>query len=65
MLEKIFDMENPLMRALSVVADLIILNVLFVICSIPVITWGASFAALNDVVWHLVRNEGVRPQQTR
>ena len=57
MLEKIFDMENPLMRALSVVADLIILNVLFVICSIPVITWGASFAALNDVVWHLVRNE--------
>ena len=57
MLEKIFDMDNPLMRALSVTADLILLNALFVIGCIPIPLWGASFTALNDVVWHLVRNE--------
>ena len=57
MLERIFDMDNPLMRALSVAADLILLNLLTVFCSIPVFTWGASYTALNDLVGHLVRGE--------
>ena len=54
MLEKIFDMENPLMRTLSVAADLIVLNLAAILCSLPVLTWGAAYTALNDVVWHIV-----------
>ena len=57
MLEKIFDMDNPLMRALYTTADLIILNVLTIVCSIPIITWGAAYSALNEACWRLVKNE--------
>ena len=52
-----FDMENPLMRALSVVADLIVLNFLTVLGMIPVVTAGASLTARNDVLQHIVRRE--------
>lgn len=57
MLDRIFDMDNPLMRALSVVADLIVLNVLTMLCSLPLVTAGAAYTALNDVIWHIVKNE--------
>lgn len=35
MLRAIFDLDNPLMRFLSKVADLLALNLLFLLCSIP------------------------------
>ena len=50
----VFDMENPLMRALSVVADLILLNFLTILGMLPVVTAGASFTARNDVLQHIV-----------
>ena len=53
----VFDMENPLMRALSVVADLILLNFLTILGMLPVVTAGASFTARNDVLQHIVRRE--------
>ena len=56
-LSSVFDMENPLMRALSVVADLILLNFLTILCMLPVITAGAAFTARNDVLQHIVRKE--------
>lgn len=56
-LGSVFDMENPLMRALAVVADLILLNFLTVIGMIPVVTAGASLTARNDVLQHIVRKE--------
>ena len=46
MLKGLFDMDNPFWRFMSLVADLIILNLLFVLCSIPIITIGASTTAL-------------------
>ena len=49
-------MDNPLMRALSIVGDLILLNILTALCCIPVITWGAALTALNDVAWNIVNN---------
>lgn len=48
-----FNMDGPLMSALSKVADLMILNLLFIVCSIPVITMGASFTALSYVTLKL------------
>ena len=56
-LGSVFDMVNPLMRALAVVADLILLNFLTIIGMIPVVTAGASLTARNDVLQHIVRKE--------
>lgn len=41
--------ESGLMRFLTRIADLMILNVLFIVTSIPIVTIGASLTALNFV----------------
>lgn len=56
-MKRIFDMDNPFWRALSVAADLLVLNLLTLLCSLPVITAGAAITAMNDGVIHLVRQE--------
>lgn len=50
-------MENPVMRTLSVVADLILLNLLTLLCSLPLITIGAALTALNVTTIKIVRGE--------
>lgn len=57
MWNRIFDMDNPVMRALGGICDLLVLNLLAVLCSLPVVTAGAAFAALFDVLLRIVRNE--------
>lgn len=52
-----FDMDKPLMRGLSTVTDLIILNFLTLLCCLPVFTVGAAFSALYTVAIRVVRNE--------
>lgn len=54
----IFRMDSPLMRGLSRLADLMMLNVLAVVCSLPVVTLGASASALYYAVGHLQQEEG-------
>ena len=56
-MRKIFDMDNPVMRALSAAADLIVLNFLALLCSLPLVTLGASWAALSETSLRLVRGE--------
>ena len=36
----VFNPDSPMMRALGVVWDLIVLNLLFLVCCIPVVTIG-------------------------
>lgn len=43
---KLFQIDSPLMRTLAHITDMVILNVMWIICSIPVVTMGASTAAL-------------------
>ena len=50
-------MDNVVTRALSKICDMVFLNVLWVICSIPIVTIGASTTALYTVMLKLVRNE--------
>lgn len=57
MIQKIFSMDNSFMRALARITDIIILNVLFLVCSIPLVTFGASLAALYSMTLKMVRNE--------
>lgn len=54
---KIFDMDSPLMRFLNRVGDLLILNVMMIICCIPVITVGAACTAMHYVLLKIVRDE--------
>ncbi len=54
---KFFDIDSPLMQALTKVADLMILNFLTILCCIPIITAGAAFTALHYQVLKMVRNE--------
>ena len=55
---KIFDINSPVMRFLAMVANLFMVNLLFIICCLPVVTIGASFAALNKVVKDVVVDKG-------
>ncbi len=52
-----FDMDNPVMKTLSVAADLIVLNLLALLCALPVVTAGASLTALFDQCIRMVRME--------
>lgn len=53
----LFNPENPGMRFLSKLFDLIVLNFLFVICSLPIVTIGASITAMYSVSLKMIRNE--------
>ena len=46
-MKRLFDMDNPLMQALGILADLMVLNLLTIVCSLPVLTAGAALTALN------------------
>lgn len=48
-MSSLFNMDNPLWRGLGRLADLMILNIVFIICCIPIFTIGASLTALNYV----------------
>lgn len=53
----IFNLDSPIMRALGKVADLMWLNVLTMICCIPIITIGPSLTALHYMALKIVRDE--------
>ncbi len=54
---KLFDLDSPIMRILSRIADLMLLNLMAAICCIPIITAGASFTALHYTALKMARNE--------
>lgn len=56
-MRKFFDVDGPLFSGLSRLADLFWLNVLFLVCCVPVVTIGASASALYYVTLKMVKNE--------
>ncbi len=56
-MRRLFDIENPFMQIMAMACDLLVLNLLSLVCCLPVITAGASVSALNDVLIHIVRQE--------
>ena len=56
-MSKLFRMDSPLMCFLTKIADLMVLNILFCVTSIPLITIGASWTALYSVTLKMVRDE--------
>ncbi|MCD8347649.1 MAG: YesL family protein [Lachnospiraceae bacterium] len=58
MLERIFDVDNPVWRAVDKVGKIFLLNLVWVICSLPVFTMGAATTALMYSSMKLQLNEG-------
>ena len=53
-----FQYDGPIWRFLSTLCDIIILNIIWLICCIPVITIGPATAAAHYVAMKLVKDEG-------
>ena len=53
----ILNLNNPFFRFMNRVADLIILNLLCIVCCLPVITIGPAITAMFYVTLKIVRNE--------
>lgn len=54
---KMFAFDSPLMNVLNKISDLMWLNILAVLCCIPVVTAGASLTALHYMALKIVRDE--------
>ena len=55
---KLFDIDGPVMRGLSLVSDLVMLNLITLLFCLPVITAGASLTSLHAMVmkFHIGEN---------
>ena len=51
-----FNIESPFMQLLTRVGDLIIVNFLFLVCCVPIVTIGAATAALHKVAQDIVHD---------
>lgn len=56
-MRKFFAMDGKFWRVLTKVADIVWLNILTVLCCIPVITAGAALTALYSLTMKMVRDE--------
>lgn len=50
---KLFSPDSRFMRAMSRLADLMLLNICFLVCCLPLVTIGAARTALFDVLFRL------------
>lgn len=56
-MRNLFNLDNPFVQFLARVGDLIIVNVLFLLCCLPVVTVGASLAAMQKVTQAMALEE--------
>ena len=56
-MDKFFNLDNPVMAFMGKIADLIILNFIVILFSLPIFTIGASWTALYYVTLKMVRKE--------
>ena len=54
---KFLNIDSPFMQIMNKVADLMILNLLTIVCMIPLITTGAALTAMHYQVLKIVRDE--------
>jgi uncharacterized membrane protein YesL len=54
---KKFKIDNPFFNLMDQIGDLVILNVLWLVCCLPVITIGASTMAMTDVTMKMAAGE--------
>ncbi len=57
-MDRFFNQNNPVTRFLSYIFNLILLNILFILTSLPVVTIGASLTALYSVLLWREEDDG-------
>lgn len=57
-MSNLLNYDGPVFSLLNKITDLIWLNILWIICSLPIFTIGASTTALFYVTLHMARDEG-------
>lgn len=60
-MERFFSMDNKFFAFMGRVGDFMILNILWIICCIPIVTIGASTSALYYAALKIARNEDSYP----
>lgn len=55
--KEVFQQDNPLNAVMTKIFDLIVLNILWLVCCVPIITIGASSTALYYMTLKMVRNQ--------
>jgi len=60
MFKSLFDPDSAFGRAMETVLQLVVLNVLWLVCSLPIVTVGASGAALYGVLFKMVEDKDTR-----
>lgn len=58
-----FDNANPFFRAMNVAFNLIIINLLTLLCSLPLVTIGTALAAANTVLTSMVEGQEGYPSR--
>lgn len=56
-MSKLFNQDNLFFRCMGVLFDLIQLNLLTLLCCLPVVTAGSSLTAMHNVLWRMIRHE--------
>lgn len=56
-MNRFFDVDGPIITGLTKMADIFILNLLLIVCSLPVFTFGAAYTAMYYVTLKMVKNE--------
>lgn len=61
---KTFKIDNPFFNAMDQIGDLVILNLLWLVCCLPIFTIGASTIAMTDVTMKMAAGEAPVVSQT-
>lgn len=56
-MSKGLNFESPFFRALDIIANLLVLNILAVICSVPIFTAGAAYTAMCKQIYKMKTDE--------
>ncbi len=55
-MKNLFNLDNPFMQFLTKVGDMILVNAMFLICSVPIVTMGAALTAMHKVTQRIVED---------
>lgn len=58
-MKELFNPDGIIMTALQMIADLLLLNLCFLLCSLPVLTIGPSVAAMYGTLFKKERSHGI------
>ncbi len=63
-MRNLFDTDGPLFRAMQDLTSLVVLNILTLLCCIPIITAGAALASLHFCLYQMVDGTEGRPSKS-